>query len=207
MALNGKSVDLSKVVSMIDETVPLVKAELGEDDGKKANCTESFGQTEDEAKILTHEVSGRRDAIADTKEQLSNVDGSIAAVEKSISELDESVAHETVQERILERIVEEIIGFPFPQVMEKIVEVGKVIPQERIHDCTPEQFVDVPIPQIRKEIGEVIQPIQHEQVFDRNGKVRPEIVFERTVEQVYDLKLRSKSCPCQFHGFVNKRVR
>ena len=49
VALNGKSVDLSKVVSMIDETVALLKAEWGEDDGKKAYCTESFGQTEDES--------------------------------------------------------------------------------------------------------------------------------------------------------------
>ena len=80
VALKGKSVDLSKVISMIDETVTLLKAELGEDDGKKVNCTESFGQTEDEAKILTHQVSGRRDAIVDTKDQLSNTDGSIAAV-------------------------------------------------------------------------------------------------------------------------------
>ena len=61
--------------------------------------------------------------------------------------------------------------------MEKIVEVGKLIPQERIHDCTAEQFVDVTIPQIRKEIGEVIQPIPHEQIFDRNGIVRPKRFF------------------------------
>ena len=47
-ALNGKSVDLSKVMSVIDETVTLFKEQQGEDDGRKAYYTKSFGQTEDE---------------------------------------------------------------------------------------------------------------------------------------------------------------
>ena len=43
--LNDKSVDLSKVISVIDETVILLKAEQGEDHCKKAYCTEGLGQT------------------------------------------------------------------------------------------------------------------------------------------------------------------
>ena len=58
--LNGKSVDLSNVISVIDEAVILLKAEQGEDDGKKAYCTESFGQTKDDAKVLSQQVSGHR---------------------------------------------------------------------------------------------------------------------------------------------------
>ena len=42
------------------------------------------------------------------KDQLSNTDGRIEAVEKSISELDESVAHTVSQEGIQECIAEEI---------------------------------------------------------------------------------------------------
>ena len=55
---------------MIDEMVTWVKAEQGEDDGKKACCTESFGQTEDEAKVLAHQGSGHRDVITGYKDQL-----------------------------------------------------------------------------------------------------------------------------------------
>ena len=36
----------------------LLKEEQGEDDGKKAYCTKSFGQTDDEAKVLAYQVSG-----------------------------------------------------------------------------------------------------------------------------------------------------
>ena len=49
VVLSSKSADFSKVISVIDEMVTWVKAEQGEDDGKKACCTESFGQTEFES--------------------------------------------------------------------------------------------------------------------------------------------------------------
>ena len=56
---------------MVDEMVTLLKAEQGEDDGKKACCIESFGQRKDEGKVLAHQVSDHRDATADNKDQLS----------------------------------------------------------------------------------------------------------------------------------------
>ena len=102
--LNGKSVDLSQVISVIDETVILLKAEQGEDDDKKACCTESFDQTED--KTLTRHISCHRNAIADYKDQLSNT-----AIP--------SMPHE----RIKERIVEETIDVFVPQVMKEPVKL------------------------------------------------------------------------------------
>ena len=107
VALNGKSVDLSKVISVIDETVTLLKAEQGDDDGKKAYCTESLGQTEDEGKVLAHQVSGHRDAIA-VKDQLSNTDARI------------------------ERIVEETTEVPIPQEPMGAFEAGKLIPHDKV---------------------------------------------------------------------------
>ena len=88
------------------------------------------------------------------KSQLSDTDGRMEAVEKSIAELDESVAHMVSQEGIQERLVEEIVDVPIPQVMEKTVEVAKHIPQEPVQSYTLEQIVDMPVPRIRKETGD-----------------------------------------------------
>ena len=38
------------------------------------------------------------------------------------------------QERISERIVEQIVDVPVPQIMEEIVEVVQIIPQERVQN-------------------------------------------------------------------------
>ena len=46
--------------SVIDEMVTSLNDEQCEDDGKKAYCIKSSRQTEDEAKVLAHHVSGHR---------------------------------------------------------------------------------------------------------------------------------------------------
>ena len=84
--LSGKSADFS----MVDEMVTLLMEEQGEDDGRKAFCIKGFGHTEDEAKILAHQTCDHREAIADYKDQLSETDARIEAVQKSIPELDAS---------------------------------------------------------------------------------------------------------------------
>ena len=72
LALSRKSADFSKVISMIDEVVTLLKAEQSGDDGKKVYCIKSSGQTEDEGKVLARQIRGQRDAIAGYKDQLPN---------------------------------------------------------------------------------------------------------------------------------------
>ena len=49
LALRGKSVDFSKIISMIDEMVTSLHAKQGGDGSKKACCTENFDKTEDDA--------------------------------------------------------------------------------------------------------------------------------------------------------------
>ena len=85
LVLSGKSADFSKVISMIDEGGNLAQSgSRGEDDGKKGHCTESFGQTVDEAKVLAHRVSGHRDALGECKDQLSNTD---VRIERTVEEI------------------------------------------------------------------------------------------------------------------------
>ena len=61
------------------------------------------------------------------------------------------------QERIQQRIVEQIVDVPVPQVVEEILEVIKVIPQERVSERIVEQIVDVPVPQVMEEIVKVVR--------------------------------------------------
>ena len=94
LALSGKSVDFTKVISMIEEMVVLLKAEQGEDDSMKAYCLENFDKTEDDAKALAKTIAGHMDATQEFQEQLSNTDDRIAVVQ-SLAELDDSVAKAT----------------------------------------------------------------------------------------------------------------
>ena len=112
VTFSGKSVDLSKVVSMIDETVTVLKAEWSEDDGKKACCIKSIDHTEDEAKVLAHQICDNRETIADHKDQLSNPD---------------------------ECTVEEIIDVPIPQLMDETIEAVKLIPHDKVQQRTVEK--------------------------------------------------------------------
>ena len=63
------------------------------------------------------------------------------------------------QGRIHERIVEETIDVPVPQVMKEVIEVVKVIPHEPVQNRTVEHIVDVSVPQIQEELLELIQLI------------------------------------------------
>ena len=57
------------------------------------------------------------------------------------------------QERISERILEQIVDAPVPQIQEQVVEIAKITPQERIWEIIIEQIMDVPVPQILEEIA------------------------------------------------------
>ena len=60
LALRGMSVDVSKVISMIEEMVGVLEAELVEDDDKKVYCVQSFNKTEDLAKAWAHQIMATR---------------------------------------------------------------------------------------------------------------------------------------------------
>ena len=162
--LSDKSADVPKVILMIDEVVTLLKAEQGENDRKKACCIKSFGHTEDEAKILAHQICDHREAIADYSDQLSNLHERIV---EGINDVHSEEgkgwccgAHVTGQgahcwsETCASERVEEQTDVP-------VLEVG-------------EQIVDLPVPRIRKEIGEVIQLVAQDQISDH--------IVEQTVE-------------------------
>ena len=92
--------DETKVIAITDEMMALPKMEQGEDDDKKVYCVKSFDQTEDKAKVLAHHIGGRQDMIEDYNgDQLSSIDVRIEGMQKSISELVESVSQESETRR------------------------------------------------------------------------------------------------------------
>jgi len=95
MSLSGKSVDFSKVISMIDEMVSLLKQEQIDDDNKKTYCLDSIDRVEDEGKSLAVDIKSHKSDISDFAEQLSATRERLDAVSKSIAELDTSVAKAT----------------------------------------------------------------------------------------------------------------
>ena len=61
----------------------------------------------------------------------------------------------SLAEEIMERTIEETINISIPHVMEKTIEGVKLIPQERVQNCTVEQFIDMPVMmqrQVRKTV-------------------------------------------------------
>ena len=77
-----------------------------QDDSNKVWCIKVSDQTTDDAKVLARQGTGRQDAMDDyNKDQLSNADARIEAVETSISELHESVINNAAATELLKLAV------------------------------------------------------------------------------------------------------
>ena len=61
-----------------------------------------------------------------------------------------------VQERVLNRTPEQIVGVPVPQTTEAPVDVVPSPPQEREQNRVAEQIVGIPVPQLMEAVVEVI---------------------------------------------------
>ena len=70
MALSDKSVDYSKVISMIEGTASLLQKEQTDDDNMKTYRLISIDRAEDEGKSLAIDMKSHKSAIADYTEQL-----------------------------------------------------------------------------------------------------------------------------------------
>ena len=97
------------------------------------------------------------------------------------------------QERISERIAEQIVDAPTHQILKEIVE-AIAVPQERISERIAEQIVDVPTPQILKEIVEAIS-------------VPQERISERIPEQIVDVPTPQILCKKKKRTRKRERIR
>merc|ERR1719311_868903 len=99
LALQGKKVDFSKVIGMIDEMVTTLKAEQQDDDDKKEYCETQFDLADDKKKALEREISNLEKAIEKENEGIKALSEEIKALEAGIKALDKSVAEATEQRK------------------------------------------------------------------------------------------------------------
>jgi septal ring factor EnvC (AmiA/AmiB activator) len=99
LALQGKKVDFSKVITMIDEMIVLLGKEQTTDDDKKEYCDTQLDLADDKKKELERSVSLLEKAIAKEKEAISMLSDEIEALEEGIKALDKAVAEATEQRK------------------------------------------------------------------------------------------------------------
>jgi len=92
LALQGKKVDFSKVVKMIDNMVVILKKEQQDDNDKKEYCERQFDLADDKKKGLERSVSNLAKAISKEKEGIAALADEIQALQEGIASLDKSVA-------------------------------------------------------------------------------------------------------------------
>jgi len=99
LALQGKKVNFSKVLKMIDEMVSVLAAEQQDDDDKKEYCATQFDLADDKKKGLERTVKNLETAIGKEKELIAGLADEIKALEAGIAALDKSVAEATAQRK------------------------------------------------------------------------------------------------------------
>merc|ERR1719158_1634059 len=99
LALQGKKVDFSKVIGMIDNMVATLKKEQQDDNDKREYCEMQFDQADDKKKGLERSISNLEKSIAKEKEAIATLADEIKALGEGIKALDKSVAEATEQRK------------------------------------------------------------------------------------------------------------
>merc|ERR1719324_116750 len=99
LALQGRKVDFSKVIGMIDEMVKTLGAEQQDDNDKKEYCETQFDLADDKKKAHEREISNLEKAIEKANEGIKALAEEIKALEEGIAALDKSVAEATEQRK------------------------------------------------------------------------------------------------------------
>ena len=97
--LKAKKVDFTKVISMIDGMVLVLKEEQKNDDAQKAFCDKDMAAKEDEKKDTESAISTSEAFIEETTAASEETAEEIAALQKDIKALDKAVAEATEQRK------------------------------------------------------------------------------------------------------------
>jgi len=99
LALMGKKADFSKIVTMMDELVTLLKQEQVDDENQKEWCEKEFETSEDRQKDLKRKIGNSETAIEETKAAIEQTTDEIKALQDGIVALDKAVAQATEQRK------------------------------------------------------------------------------------------------------------
>jgi len=99
LALQGKKVDFTKVVKMIDGMIKILAEEQTDDDAKQEYCNMKIDSVEDKGKVLARKVEDLETSIEERKEVISQLGQDIKTLQEGVSELDKSVQEATEQRK------------------------------------------------------------------------------------------------------------
>jgi len=99
MALNGKKVDFSKVVKMIDQMIAILDEEQQDDSTKLEYCNTQIDSAEDKVKELKKNIDDLQASIEERTETLATIKDELKALHSSIAELDKAVQEATEQRK------------------------------------------------------------------------------------------------------------
>jgi hypothetical protein len=97
--LNAKKVDFSKVISMIDGMVIVLKEEQKNDDAQKAFCDKDLDSSAATKADTEEEIQASEALIEETKESSASLAEEVATLQKEIVTLDKAVAEATEQRK------------------------------------------------------------------------------------------------------------
>jgi hypothetical protein len=97
LALQGKKVDFSKVLGMIDNMVQLLKKEQQDDNDKKDYCESEFDAADDKKKALTKGLKDADAAVAVAKKGIEVATAEIKELSAGIKKIDAEVVEATEQ--------------------------------------------------------------------------------------------------------------
>lgn len=109
-ALEGRKVDFSKVIKMIDDMLALLKQEQLDDASKKDYCNAQLDTSEDKQKELTRKIDDLDMSIDQGKAAIKQFVADIKALQDGIRELDRSVEDATMQRKAENEEFSELIA-------------------------------------------------------------------------------------------------
>merc|ERR1711962_740787 len=98
-ALNGKKVDFSKVLKMIDDMVGVLGQEQKDDDEHRDYCTKEFDLSDDKKKAIERRIEDLTHDIEEATTSSNTLAKEIKALQAGIKALDKSVAEGTEQRK------------------------------------------------------------------------------------------------------------
>ena len=87
------------------------------------------------------------------------------------------------QERIPEKICEQIVDVHVPQDVGQVLEMPKIPSRERILQCTVEQILDVPMPEKAEQLAEVPKIVSQDRIQQRTVEQNVDILVPQDVEE------------------------
>jgi len=98
-ALQGKKAGFGKVIKMIDDMVVKLGVEQEDDDAQQKWCNAEFDKSEDESKDTKRLIEGLKAKESETAEAITTITSDLAALKKSIKDLDQAVTDATEQRK------------------------------------------------------------------------------------------------------------